>query len=125
MIFIDIFIDGEFKDINYLGINITIKNYNDLLTYDLREISSIAKSDPNILLTRQRSCIVIKDITNNTYNLVSNNNYENSVFIPISDKHLEKILASISPKISENRNIDCSFDKYNTIACLDKIEPEE
>lgn len=125
LIFIDTFIDGEFKDINYLDVNITIKNCNDLLTHDLREISNIAKSDRNILLTRKRSCIVIKNITSNSYNLASNNNYENSDFIPISDKHLEKILASIPPKISENRNVDCSVDEYNNIACLDKREPEE
>ena len=123
--FTDKFIDGEFEDINYLGRKIKISNCNDLLTYDLREISNIVSSDRNILLIRKRACILIKDITNNSYNLASNSNYENSEFIPILDEHLEKIVASIPPRISENRNVNCSTDQYNNVACLDKREPEK
>ncbi len=123
--FKDKFIDGEFEDINYLDKKIRISNCDDLLAYDLRETSGIASSDRNILLTRKRACILIKDITNNSYNLAFNDNYENSEFIPILDKHLEKIVASIPLKISENRNVDCSTDQYNNVVCLDKKEPKE
>lgn len=123
--FVDQFIDSEFKDINYLGQKIKISNCNDLLTYDIREISNIANSDRNILLKRKRACILIKNITNNSYNLASNSNYKNSEFIPILDKHLKKITASIPHKISENRSVDCSTDQYNNVVCLDKKEPKE
>lgn len=125
LIFIDKFIDGEFKDINYLDKNITIKNCNDLLTHDLRETLNIAKSDRNILLTRKRTCLLIKNITNNSNILASVNQYENSHFLPIEDKNLKKIIASIPSKVSENREVNCSIDQYDNIACLDKKAPQE
>ncbi|SLJ84281.1 hypothetical protein [Psychrobacter sp. DAB_AL43B] len=87
LIFIDTFIDGEFKDINYLGKNITIKNCNDLLAHDLRETTNIANSDRNILLTRKRSCLLVKKITGDSSILALANHYENSDFIPIVEKN--------------------------------------
>jgi len=125
LIFIDKFIDGEFKNINYLDKNITIKNCNDLLTYDLRETSNIAKSDRNILLTRKRTCILVKKITDNSNILASVNQYKNSTFLPIADKNLKKIVASIPSKVSENRDVNCSIDQYDNVACLDKKAPLE
>ena len=92
--FIDKFIDGEFKDIDYLDRKIEISNCNDLINYDLRETSNIANSDRNILLTRKRACILIKDITNDSNIIALNDKYKNSKFIPIADKHLKKIVDS-------------------------------
>lgn len=125
LIFIDKFIDGEFKDINYLDKNITIKNCNDLLIHDLRETFNIAKSDRNILLTRKRTCLLVKKITDNSNILASVDQYENSNFLPIADKNLKKILASIPSKVSENREVNCSIDQYDNVACLDKKAPQE
>lgn len=123
--FIDKFIDGEFKDIDYLDRKIEISNCNDLITYDLRETSNIANSDRNILLTRKRACILIKDITNDSNIIALNDKYKNSKFIPITDKHLKKIVDSIPSRISENRNVDCSIDQYDNVACVDEYEPKE
>ena len=125
LIFIDKFIDGGFQDIDYLDRKIKISNCNDLLTYDLRETSNIANSDRNILLTRKRSCILIKDITNDSNIIALNDNYKNSKFIPIADKHLKKIVDSIPSRVSENRNVDCSIDQYDNVACVDEYEPKE
>lgn len=125
LIFVDKFIDGEFKDIDYLDKNITIKNCNDLLTHDLRETLNIAKSDRDILLTRKRSCLLVKEITDDTNVLAFINHYENSDFIPIANKKLKDILDSIPSKVSENREVDCSIDQYHNVVCLDKQEPKE
>lgn len=125
LIFIDKFIDGEFKDINYLDKNITIKNCNDLLVHDLRETLNIAKSDRNILLTRKRTCLLVKEITNNSNILASVNQYESSKFLPIVDKKLKEIIASIPSKVSENREVNCSIDQYDNVACLDKKAPQD
>jgi len=125
LIFIDTFIDGEFKYINYLDKDITIKNCNDLLTHDIRETSNIAKSDRNILLTRKRTCLLVKLITDNSNVLASINQYENSNFLPIANKNLKKIVASIPSKVSENRDVNCSIDQYDNVACLDKKAPLE
>lgn len=123
--FIDKFIDGEFKDIDYLDRKIKISNCNDLLTYDLRETSNIANSDRNILLIRKRACILIKDITNDSNIIALNDNYKNSKFIPIVDKHLKIIVDSIPSRISENREVNCSIDQYHNVACLYKQKPKE
>ena len=125
LIFIDKFIDGEFKDIDYLDKNITIKNCNDLLMHDLRETLNIANSDRSILLTRKRTCLLIKKITDNSNVLALANQYENSTFLPIADKNLKKIVTSIPSKVSENRDVNCSIDQYDNVACLDKKTPQE
>lgn len=125
LIFIDKFIDGEFEDINYFDRNITIKNCNDLLIHDLRETLNIANSDRNILLTRKRTCLLVKEITDSSNILASVNQYESSNFLPIADKNLKEIVASIPSKVSENREVNCSIDQYDNTACLDKKAPQE
>ena len=121
----DKFIDGEFKGIDYLDKNITIKNCNDLLTHDLRETLNIAKSDRDILLTRKRSCFLVKEIIDDTNVLAFINLYEDSDLIPIADKKLKDILDNIPSKVSENREVDCSIDEHHNIVCLEKQEPKD
>lgn len=125
LIFTDSFIDGTFEDISYLGKEIAIKNCPDLLRYDIREIKNIVSTGRDILLQRKRSCILIKKLTNGTDILGASSEIIKSDLVASSNIQLEKVIASIPSRVSEDRKMTCSVTEIKNITCKGDQPVEE
>lgn len=122
LIFSDKFIDDGVEDIFYLNEPIVIKDCNDLMRYDLREVKNIATNDKNVLIQRKRVCILIDELTNGTNFLAKGNDYGSTVLKP-TQHELDKVLASIPHPFNNSKqkfDFICSdLATYNIMECKD------